>query len=134
MNKEHEDRDEDLQDLNEDSLEQSDNQDVLAVLKKMQQQLGFLEKKIDQLLGQSSGNDGGRSFRGGRDRNFSKPFRPSFHRGGDRDRQGRGGDRRNRDFRGGFGQDRPRSSEGGFGRDRGGFGGQKKPFRRRREE
>lgn len=133
MNKEQDhDQDDDLQDSNE-SFEQSSNQDVLAIVKRMQQQLGFLEKKIDQLLGQGGGNVGARPFRGGRDRdrNFSKPFRPSFHRGGgDRGGHRRGGDR---DARGGGFGDRPRGE--GFDRDRGGFGGgQRKPFRRRREE
>jgi hypothetical protein len=43
-------------------------QDTVALLKKMQQQLAFLEKKIDILINQSSG----RPFR---EKKFSRPFR-----------------------------------------------------------
>ena len=43
--------------------------DVAALLKRMQQQLVFLEKKIDTLIKQSSE----RPFK---ERHFSKPFRP----------------------------------------------------------
>jgi hypothetical protein len=49
-----------------------DEQDVVALIKKMQQQLVFLEKKIDVLIGQSSG-------RPSSENHFSKPFR-SFGR------------------------------------------------------
>lgn len=51
-------------------------QDVLALIKKMQQHLVFLEKKIDLLISQSQA----RPFR---EKHFSKPFRPSgppYHR------------------------------------------------------
>jgi len=47
-------------------------QDVVALIKKMQQQLVFLEKKIDILISQSSGRPLG-------EKRFSKPFR-SFGR------------------------------------------------------
>lgn len=43
---------------------------VVAMLKKIQQQLNFLEMKIDKLMGQSSGRP---SFN--KERRFSKPFR-----------------------------------------------------------
>ncbi len=81
--------------------------DVVSSIKKMQQQLNFLEKKIDILIGQSPE----RPFRDGEKR-FSKPFRPSF---------GGGAHHGKRDFhRGprkeGFSHDRPR--EGGFSNDR----------------
>ncbi len=46
--------------------------EVIALIKRMQQQLAFLEKKIDILINQSSE----RSFKG---RPFSKPFRPGGH-------------------------------------------------------
>jgi hypothetical protein len=60
--------------------------DVLSLLKKMQQQLLFLEKKIDLLVSQSQEKPSGeRAFpeRSFRKRSFSKPFRsydqPSRH-------------------------------------------------------
>jgi hypothetical protein len=51
--------------------------DVLAILERMQQQLTFLEKKLDTLLEQSrnSQNSQPRSF-DRQERNFSRPFRP----------------------------------------------------------
>ena len=76
--------------------------DVVSLIKKMQQQLNFLEKKIDILIGQSPE----RPFRD-REKRFSKPFRPSFGSGRDFNR----GPRRE-----GFSHDRPR--EGGFSHDR----------------
>ena len=81
--------------------------DVVSLIKKMQQQLNFLEKKIDILIGQSPE----RPFRD-REKRFSKSFRPSF---------GGGAHHGKRDFnrgprREGFSQDRPR--EGGFSHDR----------------
>ncbi len=54
-------------------------QNVMAMLKKIQQQLNFLEMKIDKLSGQSSGRP---SFN--KERRFSKPFRPGGGGGGDR--------------------------------------------------
>lgn len=51
----------------------SAEQDVVALIKKMQQQLAFLEKKIDLLISQSQA----RPF--SREKNFSRPFR-SFDR------------------------------------------------------
>lgn len=56
-------------------------QNVMAMLKKIQQQLNFLEMKIDKLTsGQGSG--GRPSFN--KERRFSKPFRPGGSGGGDR--------------------------------------------------
>jgi len=80
--------------------------DVVSLIKKMQQQLNFLEKKIDLLIGQSPERSSG-------ERRFSKPFRPSFGHGGHPHGK--------RDFnrgprREGFSHDRPR--EGGFSHDR----------------
>ncbi len=77
--------------------------DMVGILRKMQQQLNFLEIKIDKLI-ESSG--GGRpSF--GKDRRFGKPFRPG---GG-----GGGGFRRDRGDRPQFGGDR--QGGGGFRRE-----------------
>ena len=56
------------------------NTDVVTLIRKMQQQLDFLERKIDTLISQSQGRPAmgrpspERSFR---DKRFSKPFRPS---------------------------------------------------------
>lgn len=136
--------------------------DVVSLIKKMQQQLNFLEKKIDILIGQSPE----RPFRD-REKRFSKPFRPSFGGGSkgnfnrgprregfshDRPREGgfshgrpprEGGFSKDRAPReGGFSQERPR--EGNFNRERsfdrkpgassrGGFGHGDKPFFRHRK-
>ena len=75
--------------------------DVVSLIKKMQQQLNFLEKKIDILIGQSPE----KPFHD-REKRFSKPFRPSFG-GGSGGRDFNRGPRRE-----GFSHDRPR--EGGF--------------------
>lgn len=93
---------------NEDlSVPPQTDSDVVSLIKKMQQQLNFLEKKIDILIGQSPE----RPFKD-REKRFSKPFRPSF---------GGGAHHGKRDFnrgprREGFSHDRPR--EGGFSHDR----------------
>lgn len=130
--------------------------DVIAILKKIQQQMTFLEKKLDTLLAQQSSGgsqpSGERAFErpSFKDRHFSKPTRSFGTRtehygrpGGDR---GQGGDRPER---GGFGQGRP--SFGGrpsYGRPRrddhrggpggpeggAGFRGPKKPFYQGRKE
>jgi len=102
---EHSEKNEDLS-----VLPQTDSE-IVSLIKKMQQQLNFLEKKIDILIGQSPD----KPFQD-REKRFSKPFRPSF-----------GGGHGKRDFnrgprREGFSHDRPR--EGGFSHDRpreGGF-------------
>lgn len=86
------------------------DQDVIGLLKKIQQQLNFLEIKLDKLMGQSSGRP---SFNRDRDRRFGRPFRPS----------GGGGD-----FR------RERTEHGDKPRDKG-FGGERhfdKPFDKNR--
>jgi len=111
---------------------QSDT-DVVSLIKKMQQQLNYLEKKIDLLIG---GQSPERPFRD-REKRFSKPFRPSFG-GGSGGRDFNRGPRREGGFssgrsrEGGFSSDRPRPSgfssdrprPGGFSKDRpreGGF-------------
>ncbi len=96
--------------------------DVVSLIKKMQQQLNFLEKKIDLLIGQSPE----RPFRD-REKRFSKPFRPSFGGGA---HHGKGNFNRG-PRREGFSHDRPR--EGGFSQDRPrerSFG-QERPFDRK---
>lgn len=95
--------------------------DTLSLLKKMQQQLVFLEKKVDQLLAQSSE----RSFKGG-PRPFSKPFRHG------------GNHHRERNFSQGQGQgNRSFDQQPQHNENRGGFGGpprHKKPFFKRRKD
>ena len=96
--------------------------DVLGVLKRMQQQLVYLEKKIDTLIKQSSERP---SFN--KDRHFSRPFRPggfsrSFHRGkGDHD-AGHGAKSPS--------QERPFGKPGGENRE---FGRGRKAFFRRQK-
>ncbi len=69
---------------------------VMAMLKKIQQQLNFLEMKIDKLMGQNSGRP---SFN--RERQFGgRPFRPSGGGGGGfrHDRNEHGDKSRNKEF------------------------------------
>lgn len=123
--------------------------DVAIVLKRIQQQLAFLEKKIDLLLNQSSSQPSERSFRGDRDKRFSKPFRHGggHSRFGKRDHGDRDRGPRDRDFSQGGGEGRSFNrgegrgfSQGGESRGFGqggenrGFGGgpRKKPFFQRR--
>lgn len=100
-------------DQGEEFLEQEESQ-VIVLIKKIQQQLGFLEKKIDLLLGKSQD----RPFRG---KSFSKPFRKFGHsqhqERGDRDHHPRERD---------FGQGRPFDKQQS-GENRG-FAPKKKPF------
>jgi len=91
--------------------------EVVSLIKKMQQQLNYLEKKIDLLIG--GGQSTERPFRD-REKRFSKPFRPSFG-GGSGGRDFNRGPRRegfshDRPRTGGFSSDRPRPS--GFSKDR----------------
>lgn len=126
--------------------------DVVALIKKMQQQLVYLEKKIDILIGQSAE----KPFRDG-EKHFSKPFRPSFgggghhgkgnfHRGPRREgfshgHSREGGFSHDRSREGGFSQERPREKSFGQGRpfdrkpDAGprGFAHGNKPFSRHRK-
>ena len=95
-------------------------QDVAAVIKKIQQQLVSLEKKIDILINQSSGRPSG-------ERHFSKSFR-SF-------------DRPHRSFDGGHGNtsggksfDGERHFEKRHGGENRGFDPTKKPFYHKRRE
>ncbi len=108
---------------NTESEEQS--QDLVAMIKKVQQHLAFLEKKIDTLLNQSSERS---SFKS------RPPFRHSRPHHGRSDRgHGFGGHSGNREHGSGdFRQDRsfdrhPR------GDNRGGFGRKKKFFKRDRD-
>ncbi len=109
--------------------------DVVALVKKIQQQLVFLEKKIDILIGQSSE----RPFQR---REFPKPFRPlsgPASPGGGRQagfnrshHYGKG--ERGHPREGGFGGG-PRYFDKPQGGENRGFGGhKKKPFFRKRKE
>jgi len=114
---------------NSSSESQQAEPDLLTLVKKIQQHLVYLEKKIDTLIGQSSD-------RPAKGRHFSKPFRPFNN---NRSRHHGEGNRDDRPRERSFGHDRP------FNRDRGdrprggdshgsGFGADKKPFFRRRRE
>jgi hypothetical protein len=98
-------------------------QDVVALIKRMQQQLAFLEKKLDILINQSQVKPSG-------ERHFSKPFRASGqshrHAAGERDtvygekrfERGRRFEKRHGENNRSFGHtgksyDGPRQSEGG---------------------
>ena len=82
----------------DDSLSPGPNdQDVAALINKMQKQLVFLEKKIDILISQSQ-------ERPSRERNFSKPFRSfdrSYRPGHYHDKRDQGEDSRERGFHSG---------------------------------
>ena len=101
--------------------------DVIGLLKKIQQHLGFLEKKIDLLTSQSS-QSSERPFRG---KPFSKPYRPGgggyFPR---RENREHGNPPREGNFSQG---DRPFRKPHGD-ENRGGFGPRKKPFFHRRKD
>ena len=57
------------------SPEPQNDADIIGMLKRMQQQLVYLEKKIDSLIAQRPGQGGDRPpFR--REGGFQKPFRP----------------------------------------------------------
>ena len=95
-------------------------QDMLALIIKMQQQLVFLEKKIDILIRQSQTRPSG-------EKHFSKPYR-SFgppHRSYDRGRDNASGER---SF------DRVRHFEKRSGGESRGFDQKKKPFYHKRKE
>ena len=94
--------------------------DVVTLIKKIQQHLTFLEKKIDTLISRSSE----KPFKG---QHFSKPFRSydrSHHRG---KRKYYNGSRE-----GGFGEGRRFDREGGSGNRR--FDQGKKPFFHRQKK
>ncbi len=106
--------------------------ETMQALRKIQEQLGFLEKKIDTLLSQSqSGSSQERSFNS--EKRFSRPFRPYNNSGPSRD----GGDRPRS-----YGGDRPygkrdfRGQGGGQGGNHGNqeFRPKKKPFFGRRPD
>lgn len=94
--------------------------DVVSLIKKMQQQLSFLEKKIDILISQSQE----KPFKG---RPFPKPFRPFSH-SHHHDRGERDNSSRERDFSRG----RPfEKHERGEHQE---FGPKKKPFFHRKKD
>ena len=107
--------------------------DIVTVLRKMQQQLEFLERKIDTLIKQSEE----KSFRpksfgdkpyGNKpygDQRFSKPFR-SFDRGPRRDREESDRGPRERDF-----EERRPFNKGSFQKNE---GFDKRPFQKREGE
>jgi hypothetical protein len=109
-----------MEDINYTKNEQTE-QDVVTMIKKIQQQLIFLEKKIDTLINQSSG----KRFEVKR---FSKPLQP-FERSSYYGKGKQGNSSRERSFT----QSRPsfNKQQGDENRD---FGQRKKPFFRHRKE
>ena len=108
-----------MDDMNYTKNEQVE-QDVVTMIKKIQQQLIFLEKKIDTLINQSSG----KRFEVKR---FSKPLQP-FERSSYYGRGKQGNASRERSFT----QSRPFDKQQGD--ENRGFGQRKKPFFRHRKE
>ena len=112
-------------------IAQQGEPDVLTLVKKIQQQLIFLEKKIDTLINSQSQPSQRPPFR---ERNFSKPpfskpfrsFGRSEHRGNSQrdDRPPREGN---------FSEGRPQFDRSQGGESRGFSGPKKKPFFRRRK-
>lgn len=99
--------------------EAGEDNSLLGQMKKIQEQLFYLERKVDQILERNSGGGGRRDFGGGGGFNRN---RGGGDRGPRRDFRG-GGDRGpRRDFRGGGGGDRPRRDFGGPRREFGGGG------------
>ena len=101
------------------SAPQPAESEVVALIKKMHQQLIFLEKKIDMLISQS----------GSSQERPSRPFssRPPY-RGNYNDKRGLGGDSRERSFR----SDRPFDKHKSYNRDaREGGSGQDRPFQKK---
>lgn len=95
--------------VNEEEISQkpsAKDADVISMIKKIQEQLGFLERKIDTLLQQSSEKPFQKKL-------FDKPFRP-FNRS------------KNRVHRDDFGRDRSRDRD----RERGGHFDKPKDFDR----
>ena len=108
----------------DDSLSPGSNeQDVAALINKMQKQLVFLEKKIDILISQSQ-------ERPSRERNFSKPFRSfdrSYRPGHYHDKRDQGEDFRERGIRSGHHFEKRQPDENR------GFGGPKRDYGADRE-
>ncbi len=108
------------QDTNEDSsISEQPESDVIVLIKKMQQQISFLEKKIDILISQSQ-------ERYPREKQFSKPFR-SF------DRSSRPGNYHNNRDRSGDSRHSGRNFEKRHGDDNRRFSGPRKDYGDERE-
>ena len=117
--------------------EEPGGDDVMALLENIQRQIGFLEKKIDLLLGKSQPRSFGSFDRPGYSRHRPDRDRGGFH--GKKDSSG--GERRyggepqrfdrDRGQRSGYGTDRPQRSRGfdkSPGGEKGGFHKKREPF------
>ena len=111
---------------------QKSESEVLVLIKKMQQQLTFLERKIDILIGQPQEKPS-------RERSFSKPshsfdrsYRPDHYRGN----RGQGEDPKERSFRPGYHSEKRQGDEHrGFGGKKRGFGPKKNfSFHKRKDK
>jgi hypothetical protein len=105
------------------SASQQAETDVLILIKKMQQQLVSLEKKIDALIGQSQEKPFREKSFSKPFRSFDRPYRPSHHY----DKRGQGDGPRERSFRPGY------HSEGRPGEERREFRGPRKEYDGERE-
>lgn len=68
--------------INPSAVSEDSDTDVVSLLKRIQQQVLFLEKKIDLLIGQSQGKSSGAKSSPDRPfqkRSFAKPFRSFDH-------------------------------------------------------
>lgn len=99
-----------------------DERELVVLIKKLQQHMEFLEKKIDTLISLSSAR-----FVQGQGRHFSKPFRPGGH-----SRPHIPGERGNRSGDRNFSQGRPFDQPHGEPSQR--FSQHKKPFFHRKKD
>ncbi len=98
------------------SLPPQGDLDVAGLLKKIMQQMSYLEKKLDMLIGQSSNTSNRPSFN--RERHFSKPFRPGGFSHSDR-RPAQGDRPREGSFDSGPRVDKPAGDQNRGGVERG---------------
>ena|SRR3989338_1326163 len=105
------------------STSQQPESDVLVLIKRMHQQLIFLEKKIDMLINKSQEKPFREKHFSKPFRSFSRPYRPGQHH----DKQDRGEDFEERGSRSGHHFEKHRGNE-----DQG-FGGPKKHYSDDRE-
>src|SRR3989338_205170 len=114
------------------SAHQQTGSDVLVLIKMMQQQLTFLERKIDILISQSQEKPFSEKSFSKPFRSFNRPYRSDNYRG----RRGQGEDFQERNLRPGRHSVKPEGDEHrGFGGKKIRFGPKKKfSFHKRKEQ
>jgi len=105
------------------STPQQTESDVFVLIKKMQQQLAFLEKKIDILISQSQAKPFGEKHFSKPSRSFDRPYRP----GHNQDKRDQGEGSRERSFHSGHHFEKRQGDENR------GLGGPKKDYSEGRE-